>query len=133
VNGLVGGYDQRMRALRHGRLLLVLGLIAFVAIAVPSLAGPRPEPLAGSATASIGHGVIRAVDATMADSADTRAGRADRHTPRNHELPLVLPVALFALVLLLVGTAGLRPSGPAAVARLRDCIGRRAPPALVAS
>lgn len=123
-----------MRALRPSKHTLPLGLalIAFVAIGVPALAAPRTEPVVGSVATTIGHGVIRAVDATMVDSVDTRAGRADRHAPRNHGLPHLLGPAHFALAVLLLGTTKIRASGPAAVTRLRNSIGRRAPPALAA-
>jgi len=121
-----------MRALRSSKHTLALALIAFAAIGVPAFAAPRTEPAVGSVTTTIGHGVIRAVDATMVDSVDTRAGRTDRHAPRNHGLPHLVGPAHFALAVLLLGTTKIRASGPAAVTRLRNSIGRRAPPALAA-
>jgi len=86
-----------MRALRSSKHTLALALIAFAAIGVPAFAAPRTEPAVGSVTTTIGHGVIRAVDATMVDSVDTRAGRTDRHAPRNHGLPHLVGPAHFAL------------------------------------
>jgi hypothetical protein len=131
MNGPVRGYDRRMRALRSGRLLLTVALIAFVAVGVPTLVAPRVESLVDS-VAVIGQGVIRAVDATMADSADTRTGRSERHAPRNHDLPLLLPLGLLALALAFLGPADDRSFGASAVARLRNSIGRRAPPLALA-
>lgn len=121
-----------MRALRRGKLPLTLALLAVVVIGGPAFAAPHADPIVDAATATVGKGVIRAVDATLADSADTRAGRADRHAPRSHGLPLLLPLTVFALGLTFLGTTSGASVGPPAVTRLRNSIGRRAPPALAA-
>ncbi|MGZ8735161.1 MAG: hypothetical protein ACXW1M_08240 [Acidimicrobiia bacterium] len=119
-----------MRALRSGKLPLTLALVAVVVIGGPAFAPPHADPIVDAAT--VGKGVIRAVDATLADSADTRAGRADRHAPRSHGLPLLLPLTVFALGLTFLGATSGGSCGPPAVTRLRNSIGRRAPPALAA-
>jgi hypothetical protein len=121
-----------MLASRFGRLPLTLAVIAFVVIGGSALSAPRAPQLTDASAVTVARGVIRAVDATLADSSETRASRTDRQVPRNDNLPFLFPLAIFAIGSAFVGRTRSRHAARAALDRLRDSIGRRAPPVLAA-
>ena len=124
-----------MLASRFGKLSLTLTVIAFVVIGGSALAAPHAAAVndaADTTAATVARGVVRAVDATIGDSSKARASQSERQAPRTDDLPYLLPLAIFAIALAYVGTTRNRVPGSTAAAPLRDGIGRRAPPALVA-
>ena len=121
-----------MLASRFGKLTPTLTLIAFVVIGGSALSARHAAASTDVAAATLARGVVRAVDATLGDSSTTRATPTERHVPRNDDLPYLLPLAIFAIGLAYLATTRNRVPGSAAAAPLRDGIGRRAPPALLA-